>query len=228
MSKRAIKRHHGANVGGARAYGAEALGSLALGALAAGAVGGGAVAIGALAIRRLAVKRGRIGSLSIGELEVNRLRVGELVVETQREPHPFDALEGHQYLRFTTFRRSGEAVSTPLWFEVWDGRLYATTPTDSGKMKRIRNNPRVVLSPGDARGRPRGESIEGLARQLGEGEAPEEARQAYWKKYGRKLTAARHFFRIFFGEGEIGKLTMEVRPADLGEPAKNPGEGEAP
>ncbi|MBA2346556.1 MAG: PPOX class F420-dependent oxidoreductase [Rubrobacter sp.] len=214
MSRRTTGHLHKTNAAGARANGAEALGSLALGALAAGAVAGGAVAIGALAIRRLAIKRGRIGSLSIGDLEVNRLRVRELVIDKQREPHPFDALEGHQFIRLTTFRRSGEEVSTPLWFEIWDGRLYATTPTDSGKMKRIRNNPRVVFSPGDARGRPRGESIEGLARQLSYGEAPEAARQAYWNKYGKQLTAARHFFRIFFGEDEIGKLTLEIRPAN--------------
>lgn len=199
---------------GASAVGSRALGAMSLGALAMGAVAGGAVAIGALAIRRLAIKRGRIGSLSIGDLEVNRLRVRELVIENQRGPHPFDALEGHQFIRLTTFRRSGEEVSTPLWFENWDGRLYATTPTDSGKMKRIRNNPRVVLAPSGARGRPRGESIEGLARQLSYGEAPEAARQAYWNKYGKQLTAARHFFRIFFGEDEIGKLTLEIRPAN--------------
>ena len=211
---------------GAAASGSQASGAISLGALAVGAVAGGAVAIGALAIRRLAVKRARIENLSIRELEVDRLRVGELVVGSRREPHPFDVLEGHEFLRFTTFRRSGEAVSTPLWFEISDGRLYATTPTDSGKMKRIRNNPRVVLSPGDALGRSRGESIEGLARQLGEGEAPEEAHRAYWKKYGLKLSAARHFFRIFFGEEEIGKLTLEVRLADSGEPAEVPAEGE--
>ena len=199
---------------GASAVGSRALGSMGLGALAMGAVAGGAVAIGALAIRRLTIKRGRIESLSIGDLEVNRLSVRELVIEKQREPHPFDALEGHQYIRLTTFRRSGEEVSTPLWFENWNGRLYGTTPTDSGKMKRIRNNPRVVLSPGDVRGRPRGESIEGLARQLEDGEAPEEARQAYWTKYGRKLIVARQFFRIFFGEDEIGKLTLEISPAN--------------
>lgn len=198
---------------GASAVGSRATGAMSLGALAVGAVAGGAVAIGALAIRRLAIKRGRIENLSIGDLEVDRLRVRELVVEEQREPHPFDALKGHQYIRLTTFRRSGEEVSTPLWFDIWEGRLHATTPTDSGKMKRIRNNPRVVLSPGDARGRPRGEIIEGIARQLEDGEAPEEARQAYWNKYGWQLAAARRFFRIFFGEDEIGKLTLEIRPA---------------
>jgi len=211
----------------ASARGAGALGAISLGALAAGAIAGGAVAIGALAIRRLAIKRGRIGHLSIGDLEVDRLRVRELVVGNRREPHPFDALEGHEFMRLTSFRRSGEAVSTPLWFEISDGCLYVTTPRNSGKMKRIRNIPRVVLAPSDARGRPRGESVEGLARQLDEGEAPEDAHRAYWKKYGLKLSAARLFFRVVFGEEEIGSLTLEVRPAGSEVPAEDPAEGEA-
>ncbi len=122
MKKQAITRHPGAKASGARS-----LGAMSLGALAAGAVAGGAVAIGSLAIQRLAVKRGRIGHLSIGDLEVDRLRVGELVVGNRREPHPFDGLEGHEYVRLTSFRRSGEAVSTPLWFGISDGGLYATT-----------------------------------------------------------------------------------------------------
>jgi hypothetical protein len=193
---------------------------MSLGALAAGAIAGGAVAIGALAIRRLAIKRGRIGSLSVGDLEVDRLRVGELVVGNRRGPHPFDALEGHEYVRLTSFRRSGEEVSTPLWFEISGGRLYATTPTDSGKMKRVRNDPRLVLTPCNAWGRPRGESIEGLARQLDDGKAPEEAVRAFWEKYGLKLSVARQFFKTFLGEGDIGKLTLEVRPAGLGESAE--------
>ena len=218
MKKQAIVHHSGVEASGARASGAEALGSVALGALAAGAVAGGAVAIGALAIRRLAVKRGRIGCLSIGDLEVDRLRVGDLVVGSRRVPHPFDGLEGHEYVRLTSFRRSGEAVSTPLWFGISDGRLYATTPPDSGKMKRIRNDPKVTLAPCTAWGAPRGESIEGVGRILAD-EAPEPAKRAFREKYGRKIPMARLLFR----EEEIGNLTLEVRPV---EPAEEISDGE--
>src|ERR687893_3235134 len=58
-------------------------------------------------------------------------------------------------------RRGGEVVPMTLWFALADGRLYATTPPDSGKMKRVRNDPQVILTPCNAWDRPRGESVEG-------------------------------------------------------------------
>lgn len=198
--------------------GATALGSTSLGAAAAGATALGAVAIGALAIRRLAVKKGKVGHLSIEDLEVGRLRVRELVVEEQRsEPHPFAALEGHKYVNLTTFRKSGEAVSTPLWFVTVDGHVYMTTPPGSGKMKRIRNDPRVLLAPSNATGKPRGESIEGVARPIEGGSIAERAGAALREKYRFGLA----MFHLF-GHREVGKITLEVRPA-VGEPMEDRG-----
>ena len=192
----------------ASAKGASSLGATSLGALAVGAAAGGAVAIGALAIRSLAIKRARIQRLSIDELEVRRLRVRELIVEEERSaPHPFEYLEGHSYINLTTFRKSGEPVSTPLWFALHEGRLYATTEPDSGKMKRIRNDPRVVLAPCNAWGKEKGARVEGIARPLAEGEAPKNAALAFYKKYRRGL-------RLFhlFGQRQIGELTLAIEP----------------
>ena len=197
--------------------GATALGSTGLGAAAVGAAAFGAVAVGALAIRRLAIKRGKIGHLSIEDLEVGRLRVRELVIEEQQSgTRTFDALQGEKYVNLTTFRRSGEAVSTPLWFALADGRAYMTTPPDSGKMKRIRNDPRVLLAPSNARGKPRGESIEGIARPI-EGRSPGHAEKALREKYRFGLAV----FRLF-GKREVGEVTLEVRPA-----GEKSGEGKA-
>ena len=182
-------------------------GAMAAGAMAAGALAGGAVAIGALAIRSVAVRRGKVGRLTIDELEVGRLRVRELVTGEARTLRPFDALEGHKYVNLTTFKKSGEAVSTPLWFATVDGRAYMTTPPDSGKMKRIRNDPRVLLAPSDARGKPKGESIEGIARPI-QGGSPERAERALREKYRFGLAV----FHLF-GRREIGEITLEVRPA---------------
>ena len=71
-----------------------------------------------------------------------------------------------KYLSLTTFRKSGAAVATPVWL-VRDGdRLYVTTKADSGKVKRIRNNPEVVLAPCDARGKLTGPSTPGRATLL--------------------------------------------------------------
>jgi len=99
-----------------------------------------------------------------------------------------DAIEqftGHRYLNLETYRRTGAAVRTPVWFAEKDGVLYLYTLADSGKVKRIRNNPRVRAVPSDFRGNPLGEWIEGAARIL----PPEEARaadrllnQKYWMK----------------------------------------------
>jgi PPOX class probable F420-dependent enzyme len=184
-----------------------ASGATSLGALAAGAVAGGAVAIGALAIRSLAVKRARVQRLSIDELEVRRLRVQSLVVEDERSaPHPFQYLEGHKYIRLTTFRKSGEPVSTPVWFALHGGRLHITTEPDSGKMKRIRNEPRVLISPCNAWGRPKGEPVEGMARSV-EDAPTGEAETVFREKYRLGL-------RLFhlFGQRQIGKIALEIRP----------------
>ena len=61
-------------------------------------------------------------------------------------------------------------VVTPVWFVVVDGKLYVRTGADSGKVKRIRNNPRVLLAPATVRGRRVGPESEARARVLGPGE----------------------------------------------------------
>ena len=174
MKRRSEIRSTKVGARGAFSRGASALGAGSVGAFAAGAATVGAVAIGALAIRSLVIKRAKVQRLSIDELDVRRLRVGELIVSEERSgPHPFSYLEGHQYINLTTFRKSGEPVSTPLWFALHEGRLHATTEPDSGKMKRIRNNPSVLLAPCNAWGREKGERVEGLARSVEDEPTPE-------------------------------------------------------
>jgi PPOX class probable F420-dependent enzyme len=122
--------------------------------------------------------------------------------------HPFAPLRGQRYVRLATFRKSGEEVSTPVWFALYGGRLYVTTPPDSGKMKRIRNDPRVTLAPSDFRGKPKGGVVvEGLGRSVADEPTPgpEGAlRRKYW--FGLAM------FHLF-GRGEYGEVTLEVRPA---------------
>ena len=76
---------------------------------------------------------------------------------------PIDTLSSSKYVSLTTFKRDGTAVATPVW-QVRDGdRLLITTQGSSGKIKRIRNNPRVVLAPCDSRGKLKGDQVEGQA-----------------------------------------------------------------
>lgn len=57
------------------------------------------------------------------------------------------ALGNERYVSLTTFRRSGERVSTPVWIARDGDFLVVTTPAGSGKVKRLRNSPRVQLQP---------------------------------------------------------------------------------
>jgi PPOX class probable F420-dependent enzyme len=64
-----------------------------------------------------------------------------------------DALFPGRYLSLTSFKRDGTGVSTPLWF-VSDGtRLFALTDGQSGKIRRIRHDPRVLVAPCRADGK---------------------------------------------------------------------------
>ncbi|GHA75457.1 PPOX class F420-dependent oxidoreductase [Streptomyces termitum] len=63
-----------------------------------------------------------------------------------------EALRRGRYVSLTTFRRDGTGVATPVWYAVEDGKAYVWTRTDSWKVKRLRNDPRVELAVCDVRG----------------------------------------------------------------------------
>ena len=64
-----------------------------------------------------------------------------------------DTLGAAKYVSLTTFRIDGSAVATPVWV-VRDGdALRILTDPESGKVRRLRVNPAVRLSPCDMRGR---------------------------------------------------------------------------
>jgi hypothetical protein len=68
-----------------------------------------------------------------------------------------------KYVRLTTFRRDGTPVPTPVW-QVRDGdRLLVITNGTTGKVKRLRRSPRVLVAPCDQRGRvkPGAQEVEG-------------------------------------------------------------------
>ncbi len=71
---------------------------------------------------------------------------------------------GRDYLNLETFRKTGVAVATPVWFAEEGGTLYVYSLADAGKVKRIRNRAQVRIAPCDFRGNLRGEWVGALAR----------------------------------------------------------------
>ncbi len=96
-------------------------------------------------------------------------------------------LAGEKYINLETYRKNGRGVRTPVWFvesSSDDGSiLYVRTSDDTGKYKRIRNNPSVQVAPCDMRGTVKGKWVKGEARIASE-EEKLKAFKMLEKKYG--------------------------------------------
>ena len=68
-------------------------------------------------------------------------------------------IQGQNYISLVTFRKSGAAVATPVWFGEEDGKLYVMARSDSGKCKRVRNNSSVRIAPCTMRGKVNGPGV---------------------------------------------------------------------
>ena len=88
-----------------------------------------------------------------------------------------------KYLNLETYKKSGQGVQTPVWFAENKGLFYIYSLANAGKVKRIRNNPKVKIAPCDFRGKLKGVWIEAKAR-MGEGDESELAHRLLNKKYG--------------------------------------------
>ena len=73
-----------------------------------------------------------------------------------------------KYVSLTTYRKDGTPVATPVWHTVDGGELFIISDADAWKVKRIRNNGRVVVTVCGIRGKiePGAPSAEGTARVL--------------------------------------------------------------
>lgn len=98
-------------------------------------------------------------------------------------------LAEHKYINLETYRKNGHPVSTPVWFMIDNNLVYVVTSSDTGKAKRLRNNPAVRIMPSGFRGEPKGKWIEGKAR-FAEGSEAERAIQLRKKKYGLQARLA--------------------------------------
>lgn len=126
----------------------------------------------------------------------------------------FTALNDNRFLSLTTFRRSGEPVSTPVWIARDGDSLIVTTPAASGKVKRLRNDPRVELRPCSRFGKVEAgaEPVAGLAEILTDATSQDRLEAILRKKYGLE-------YRIVLGierlgkRGESKRLILSIRPA---------------
>lgn len=98
-----------------------------------------------------------------------------------------------KYLNLETFRKTGAGVRTPVWFAPSGGSstsgrvtFYLYSEADAGKVKRIRNNPKVRVAPCNFRGDLRGAWVEGQAR-LCAGDEVAQGQALLRRKYTLKI-----------------------------------------
>jgi uncharacterized protein len=107
-----------------------------------------------------------------------------------------ELLAARRYVSLVTFRRNGNGVPTPVWIAGVDGKLYVVTNATSAKMKRLKANDRVRLSPCDARGNVSGERIEGRGKRVIDIATMERALDALERKYGWQMGVLKFFSRL--------------------------------
>ncbi len=114
---------------------------------------------------------------------------------------------GQKYLSIETYRKTGEPVRTPVWFVENNGILYVRTSQDTGKYKRVRNNPAVQIVPCSGRGKPKGEWVKAEAGLASE-EDSQNAYRLLEKKYGMLYRMTSMFLR------RREPVILEIRVSD--------------
>jgi PPOX class probable F420-dependent enzyme len=136
-------------------------------------------------------------------------------MSTTIEKAIFPDLGKEQCIALTTFRKTGQAVTTPVWFAQRLGTIYIETHADAGKLKRLRHTARVTLAPCTYSGKVTGSVSEGNARILTEPQECAAASIALAKKYGfmRRLF---HFVsnaqRLLQRKARVDQVCIAIEP----------------
>lgn len=111
-------------------------------------------------------------------------------------PEHIEFLEGGNYISFSTRKKSGEFVATPVWFAPHQGSYYVFSAGSAGKVKRLRNFSESRIAPCTMRGIPTGDYIDTRAYLLEQPRDQDTALKALRRKYGWQMTVSDIFSRL--------------------------------
>lgn len=112
------------------------------------------------------------------------------------------------FVSFGTYRRNGELVAVPVWIARDGDELVVTSERSTGKVKRLRNDARVILRPCSRMGKvePDAITVEAAARIVGPALGDAAAGSALRRKYGLQ-------YRVILGV-EAFIRRVQRRPGD--------------
>jgi PPOX class probable F420-dependent enzyme len=130
-------------------------------------------------------RRGRRLPAAVGSarLQARMLRRTGAAIANAPASGTLDDIGGARYSLIVTYRRDGTPVATPVWAAAGNGRVYVRTERGSGKVRRLAGDPRALLAPCNAQGRPRGPALHVRGRVLGTDDEPT-AEAALATRYG--------------------------------------------
>jgi len=101
------------------------------------------------------------------------------------------AIAATPFVSLGTYRRNGDLVSTPVWIARDGDELVVTSERNTGKVKRLRHDARVVLRPCSRMGavEPDALTVEARARIAGPSTDDPRAGAALRRKYGWQYRA---------------------------------------
>jgi len=111
-----------------------------------------------------------------------------------------DSLADEGFISLTTFRKSGVGVPTTVWVGRDGDALLVTTPRGSGKVKRLRRDPRVELAPSSRFGNVDDDApaVSGVGEVLDDDAARERCNEIMLEKYGLE-------YRVMMGIEKLGR-----------------------
>ncbi|HEX6541779.1 MAG TPA: PPOX class F420-dependent oxidoreductase [Ktedonobacterales bacterium] len=133
-------------------------------------------------------------------------------MSTTLEKAAFPDLGKAQCIALTTFRKSGQAVTTPVMFAMSRGTIYLSTRADAGKLKRLRHTGHVTLGPCTYSGKITGSVSEGNAHILTEPQEISAAAAALEKKYGFMLPLTRYAWRLLHRKAKAEEVYIVIEP----------------
>ena len=111
-----------------------------------------------------------------------------------------------------TYRRDGTPVPTPVWAAPAGGRLYVRSERAAGKLKRLRNDARLLVAPCTVRGKPLGAPLEARARVLAADAGGASRERALAQRYG----LGRELFERTMDLLRVDMCFLEITPGRVG------------
>ncbi|MGH1521292.1 MAG: PPOX class F420-dependent oxidoreductase [Nitrosopumilus sp.] len=112
----------------------------------------------------------------------------------------------NKYIALETYRKNNEAVRTPVWFVIKDDLVYVVTRSQTGKVKRLKNNQKVKIATCTIKGKITGQWMHGTAKILTETETKDAVK---WrdKKYGFMAKIAKFLSK---SKGEFFAFSIKI------------------